>query len=872
MYTDQLNTLFELYDTFSIFNMPLPKVPSYIYDNLSHKLRPYQEEAISRWLHYMDIGTKTKTLPIELLFNMATGSGKTLIMAALIIDLYKRGYRNFIYFVNSTNIIEKTRDNFKNSGSKKYLFADNIMIDGQSVQIRDVESFSDSDKDAINIVFTTIQQLHMDLNKPGENKLSYSEFEDKSVVLIGDEAHHYNTETLMSTEDKKDNASWESTVRTIMRTAKDPILLEFTATLDLEDANIFNKYKDCIIYKYDLKKFREDGYSKDVMIYHVDSNLRSRMLQAIVISQYRMKVALRNGIDLKPVIMFKSSKISDNKENFEMFKEMIKNLDAQTLKDEREKATSLLKDAFDGMDLELVDLVDELKNDFMEERLMIIDGNTITPDKQLKLNSLEESDNEIRAIFAVDMLNEGWDVLNLFDIVRLYDTRDAKNNKPGKTTIREAQLIGRGARYYPFVVDNEDEKYIRKYDNNEGEELRLIEQLHYHTAENTKYIQEIHQALVTSGIVPANYDEWTLHLKPEFKKTKTYTDGVVFVNDRESLTSARVNHRPTSLFGDEFEMPDVVEVDLPTNIGRVMSVFGENQPEEEPHVSKVNVEFEYGKVIPKNITRHAISRNKVFRFNNLEKKITAIASIDGFMDMMSRIHIVATGVNVSKDNLSPAQKLLVAEEALRNIANVIEKNDETFIGTEEFKPKKISEIFKDVKRKYTYSNNPDSDKEFGKPQMFAVHEKYRLNLKTKEWYAYDENYGTSEEKSFVVTFDSLFGELSESWSDIYLLRNEKAVTIYAFDDGQAFEPDYLLLANDKKTGNQSWQIFIEPKGGQLLESDKPKQNFLLQITEKKIAKVLVDNSEVKIIGLPFYNEDNNRAEFIDALKDLAKEA
>ena len=108
--------------------------------------------------------------------------------------------------------------------------------------------------------------------------------------------------------------------------------------------------------------------------------------------------------------------------------------------------------------------------------------------------------------------------------------------------------------------------------------------------------------------------------------------------------------------------------------------------------------------------------------------------------------------------------------------------------------------------------------------------------------------------------------------DIYLIRNEKAVTIYAFDDGHAFEPDYLLLANDKKTGNVSYQIFIEPKGGQLLESDKWKQDFLLHITEKNIAKVLADSRDVRIIGLPFYNEDNSRTEFIDALKDLTKEA
>ena len=817
----------------------------------------------------MDVGTKTKTLPVELLFNMATGSGKTLIMAALIIDLYRRGYRNFIYFVNSTNIIEKTRDNFKNSGSKKYLFADNIMIDGQKVEVRDVESFSDSDKDAINIVFTTIQQLHMDLNNPGENKLSYSEFEDMEVVLIGDEAHHNNTETLMTTEDKKDNASWESTVKAIMHTAKNPILLEFTATIDLEDASIYNKYKDRIIYKYDLKKFREDGYSKDVMIYHVDSDLKSRMLQAIIISQYRKKVALRNGIYLKPVVMFKSSKIADNKENFELFKELIKNLDVQTLKDEREKATSILKDAFDGINLELTDLVEELKNDFMEERLMIVDGNTITADKQLKLNSLEDTDNEIRAIFAVDMLNEGWDVLNLFDIVRLYDTRDAKNNKPGKTTIREAQLIGRGARYFPFVVDSEDEKYVRKFDNNESEKLRLIEQLHYHSAENPKYIQEIRQALITSGIIPADFVEWTLHLKPEFKKTKTYTDGVVFVNKKQSVTEARKFHQ-TTIFGNEFEMPGTVEINLPTNIGKVVSAFGENTQDKEPVTSKVNIEFEYGKIIPKNITRHAMSLNKTFRFSNLKGKITDLRSADSFMDMMGKIHIMASGVNIDKNSLTPLQKLFIAKEVLHHIEAKIAKEDETFVGTHEFVPKKISEIFKDVKRKYTINNDPDSDKEFGVPQMLARNEKYRLNLSTKDWYAYDENYGTSEEKSLVVTFDGLFKELEESWEDIYLIRNEKAVTIYAFDDGHAFEPDYLLLANDKKTGNHSWQIFIEPKGGQLLESDKWKQDFLMQITEMNIAKVLADTHDVKIIGLPFYNEDNSRTEFIDALKDLTK--
>ena len=44
-------------------------------------------------------------------------------------------------------------------------------------------------------------------------------------------------------------------------------------------------------------------------------------------------------------------------------------------------------------------------------------------------------------VFAVDKLNEGWDVHNLFDIVRLYNTRDPdKSGKVGKTTMSEAHL------------------------------------------------------------------------------------------------------------------------------------------------------------------------------------------------------------------------------------------------------------------------------------------------------------------------------------------------------------------------------------------------------------------------------------------------
>ena len=49
--------------------------------------------------------------------------------------------------------------------------------------------------------------------------------------------------------------------------------------------------------------------------------------------------------------------------------------------------------------------------------------------RQIALNSLEDATNPYCAVFAVKKLDEGWDALNLFDIVRLYETRQSSGKK-----------------------------------------------------------------------------------------------------------------------------------------------------------------------------------------------------------------------------------------------------------------------------------------------------------------------------------------------------------------------------------------------------------------------------------------------------------
>lgn len=307
-------------------------IPDYITQNLKFPLRPYQKEAVGRYLYYKRDENNRKK-PEQVLYNMATGSGKTLLMAAIILEKFKQGERNFIFFVNNDNILTKTRANFLPNEMGKYLFADKITIDNQVVGVREVTDFSDSQPDSINIVFTTIQKLHQDLNTPRENRLTYEQFEDLSLVLLADEAHHLNAG--LDKKEKDENDSWTATIENIQSTARKSSLFEFTATIDLANSDIVKKYEKSLIFKYDLKEFRLDKYSKDVLFHLVDNELPTRMLQAIIISQYRKKIALKHGINLKPLVLFKSQKIAENKGNLEAFLDMLANLSVEQVQSQK---------------------------------------------------------------------------------------------------------------------------------------------------------------------------------------------------------------------------------------------------------------------------------------------------------------------------------------------------------------------------------------------------------------------------------------------------------------------------------------------------------------------------------------------------------
>ena len=849
------------------------ELPDSITQNLNpaFEIRPYQEEAFARFIRCYNNDFEGKSAPLHLLFNMATGSGKTLIMAGLILYLYEHGYRNFLFFVNSTNIIRKTQDNFLKSDTTKYLFDKEIYISGKRVTFAEVENFDGINENHINICFTTIQQLHTDMTTEKENALTYESFADKRIVLLADEAHHMNVST-RSRSQLELFESWENTVERIFKANEDNLLLEFTATHDYENTSMVEKYRDKVVYRYDFKNFRDDGFSKDVTLVHSDLDLQERILQAIILNYYKQQIAAKYNIQLKPVILFKAQKtIAQSKENMENFHKLMDGLTENHINRLRSSEVEIVQSAFrffDERDISSERLTRDLKRDFQERYCLSVNNDAEKETNQILVNTLEDKENPIRAIFAVQKLNEGWDVLNLFDIVRCYETRDTRFNRPGRTTISEAQLIGRGARYFPFLppenangsyLPENHEKFIRKFDNNLNHELRVLEELHYHSVNDSRYISEIHTALRKEGIIDESVETRDLKLKDTFKDTNLYKYGVIWLNKREDR-----NYQNVKSFADLVDL----SVRRQNHVHTIRAGSGGETSVMENQGSDQIQEMDSRDVrivdIEPNIVQAAIARKPFFQFDSLKQYFPQLTSMHEFRtsrNYLGGIAITFRGdFSYLKEN--PSEKLTACCDLLDKIETEFRKQITDYEGTKCFHEQPINAIFTDKTLKFS-ADNPRINAE---SQMFD-----KFFVKDQGWIAFNGIYGTSEERKLVEFLRRWLRSAEETYEDIYLLRNERHFAIYNFSDGRAFEPDFVLFLREANGKLLTYQLFIEPKGKHLMEQDRWKKDFLKEIRTKCDSQLLIENTKYSVVGVgAFYNEEFQnefRTKFNQALTD-----
>ena len=830
------------------------EIPSYISDNLSKELREYQIKALQHYLLQ-----RQKPNINHLLFNMATGSGKTLIMAALMLDLYKRGYREFVFFVNSSAIVEKTRDNFCGKASSKYLFSESIIIDSKRVEVRSVDSFSACDSESINISFNTIQGLHSLFTQERENSITLADLKGRKIVLIADEAHHLNTDTKskLTKAQEIEKQSWEGTIKNALQQNSENLLLEFSATIP-NDENVLKKYRDKIVYEYALKEFYNDRYSKKIFLVKYESReLKELFLGACILSLFRQFVGRDSSVYVKPVILFKSGSIAKSKENEKDFYEFLERLDSREIErflqnvdssgDELlQKAKGYFEKAFENY---AIKIAEHIKASFDKSYCINMNDETDLQANQKRVNTLESKDNALRVIFAVDRLNEGWDVLNLYDIVRLDNAKD--NNK----TTSNAQLIGRGARYYPFGYKEGYEVDKRKFDN-EQNALDVLEALSYHSFNESGYITALQKELENQG-TPAQDTRTLYKLQPQ-EKALTLA--------REFMKNATQDSKDVAKHDENLSLP-IMSNDI-RKLKENESLFHKAK-EIENTISTLSIPLLNSR------EKSQVEAYKKQEFSEDEFAIKSLKSINKavFLKAMNKEDI---GFNMLKNLREVGSKREFIEKYLYTLEVRFHKRQEFSRSSQlhiaTFIVKRLKEILNAKGAKWEIE--PFRIKYFTLRARDLWSEK-ELEKSKYQWLVYDKmlKADSSYEGAFLDFINEYKDRLDEKYQHWCVIRNEcfSEFKLFGRDNAgevRGFNPDFVFFGVSGDNKEVLFECVIEAKGEQLEPNDKWKEKLLLDL-ESELASVREREKNAKNLrlrGLGFFS----KAKEVEFKKEFTK--
>ncbi len=802
------------------------ELPTHITSNLKKELRDYQKKAIH---HYLE---KRQSHPTQkhFMFEMATGSGKTLVMAGLILECCKQGYQNFIFFVNSTSILEKTKLNFIDSASSKYLFSENIHINDENTEIKSINNLNESQASAINIYFSTIQGLFSLFTKAKENAISIEDLKDQKLVFLADEAHHLNTETKKKLSDAESNEkhNWESVVKLALEQNKDNLLLEFSATIPNEKS-VKDKYKNLKVITYTLKEFSEDKFCKN--IYSLSYENKELLAQH------------HNTGNFKPCILFKSERIEDSKDNQERFNTFLENLSPLDLENFfNHSRNAFFKDSKNFFDKQhyTPNLAALLQTKFKKSVQINTNNEKELEKSMLLLNSLEDRQNPKRVIFSVDKLNEGWDVLNLFDIVRL------KNKASQKDTTKDAQLIGRGARYYPFSYNDlkpsQIEFYQRKFDL--FNPLSTLERLDYHAIYDSEFIAKLNNELQDLGLGFVN-EKQTIPLTPT-KHFKCYY-------------ASNTKDKNKNLFNKDYT--DSVKVKLQSLHVPLFAFDVREKKVDFKEESKGDTTYYIPHTLDKIPLNYFL---KAFNLKNLDFKTLKKAFKKHAFN--NKVGFIERYISPLKTNFHKNQKFDDNKILLKLAVYIIENLKDTLL-----------------KEQDKYEVSALELKEFETHNKSLSASELEKDIPSYEWLLFKDmrKLDSDLERKFLDFINKHKEVLDKKFKEWCVLRNDHFTELKVFCNienspyyAQGFEPDFILFAQTHSDEFLGFTCYVEAKGEHLEHSNAWKEEFL-EMLENAVLKS--HNKKLDLKGLPFFtlkNIHNNKvvnSEFKTAFDQIFKD-
>jgi superfamily II DNA or RNA helicase len=448
-----------------------------------HPLRYYQMESLYL-LDYLLKCPDTKQEKKELLeeidkeskvkvpflsYEMATGSGKTMLMGASIYFLNQKfGIKNFLIITPaSTDIYQKTIRNFE-VGNYESVWADDTpftfnLITGDNYS---QNLFFDDTKQA-NIFVFNISKFGTNASNTGKtwenavwkdengNSISIKKFlQDKKLIIITDEAHHAQSPVA------------KKIIHNFLPTAT----LEFTATA-IEAEKGQEKKNQTIVYKYDIKRFLEDGHGKLVRAVALagetkakkDEIAQSEKLKLITL--FLIHLLKRESIKLDPkssnikpisfvkvkqdtvytqkVFTYIKSGLSSDLENIEIILGKIKQQDLEI--------TGLLTEQYKTQyQSDILRLRQDIQQ--VADTTIFYHGKS---DKETEKKFLNIRKNEVEVVVYMQRLDEGIDLPNIFSMAVIND-----NNSDFKTSVK--QIIGRGVRLNKDKREFDDDSDVLK--------------------------------------------------------------------------------------------------------------------------------------------------------------------------------------------------------------------------------------------------------------------------------------------------------------------------------------------------------------------------------------------------------------------------
>lgn len=353
-------------------------------------------------------------------FALATGVGKTILMAAFIAYLYtNHDIENFFIVAPNLTIYDKLINEFGNPSYKKYVFKRlNVFLQKPPLVItgdtyKDIANGQTSIDQSITINIFNIGKINSEVkgkNVPQIKRLSeyigQSYFDYLAglddLVLLMDESHHYRADRGMAVINELG-----------------PLLgLELTATPQVEKAKGAVKFKN-VVYEYSLANAIIDGFVKEPAA-ATRKNFDKSNFNPFEIDKIKLTDGIRIHRNTKTEL-----EIYAKNEGVKVIKPFVLVVCKDTSHSEEIKEYIQSEDFYDGYYADkVIELHSNQKGNEKDENIQ-------------KLLSLEDEDNKIEIVIHVNMLKEGWDVTNLYTIIPL---RTAVS-----LTLRE-QTIGRGLR------------------------------------------------------------------------------------------------------------------------------------------------------------------------------------------------------------------------------------------------------------------------------------------------------------------------------------------------------------------------------------------------------------------------------------------